>query len=219
MPTLLLLQKGDPATMNALERASLVQKCTVHRHPHIPPPQTFFNQPDVALYGGSMFALSQAKMLNMALLAPTPDWHARLPTEFLRREITAGGEMPSPAPVTFAVQFRCFVVEGRVIAMSPSHRNGKPCLENGTWVASPQEKREALSFAVRVLLDERIMQPPSFVLDVGLLEERGWAVVQANSCYNAWLYGCDPEQMLSALRRACRHRSLLTKDDLPWVVR
>ena len=106
-----------------------------------------------------------------------------------------------------------------LIAMSPSRRQGKSCCENGQWQATEAEQRAALSFAVRLLLDAEVPQPPAFVLDIGLTETRGWAAVGAGPCYNASMYGCDPEQVLSALSRSCRSRSRLLPTDMPWVAR
>jgi hypothetical protein len=207
VPTLLLLPKGDPLTMNALAKTAMVKKWIVHRYPDIPPPPVLLRDEELILYSGGAFALSQARILNIALLSPGDDWLTRLLPLYRRREDT-----PS-----YAVEFRCFVYEGRVIAMSPCRRQGKSCFENGQWHATETEQRAALSFAVRLLLDPDVPQPPAFVLDIGLCEGHGWAVVGAGPCYNASMYGCDPEQVLSALSRSCRPRSRLRPADMPWV--
>ena len=209
MPTLLLLANGDPLTVNALAKTAMAQKWTVHRHPNIPPPPVLLKEEELVFYSGGAFALGQARMLNVALLSPGTDWLTRLPPIYRSPENT-----PS-----FTVEFRCFVYEGRLIAMSPCRRLGISCFTSGQWQATDAEQRAALSFAVRLLLDPGVPQPPAFVLDIGLMEAGGWAAVGASPCYNASMYGCDPEQVLSALSRACRSRARLQPTDLPWIAR
>ena len=45
--------------------------------------------------------------------------------------------------------------------------------------------------------------PAAFVLDVGLIEGRDWAVIEANPASSAGLYGCDPHKVLDVLAGAC----------------
>lgn len=210
MPTLLLLPKADALSASALANAARAQKWTVHRHPDMPPTPALLKEEELVLYGGGAFALTQARALNLALLAPNADWLSRVPSLY---------RSPGEGPTACAVEFRCFVHEGRVVAMSPCRRQGNSCFENGQWPASEAEKRAALSFAVRLLLDPDVPQPPAFVLDIGLGEPHGWAAVGAGPCYNASVYGCDPEQVLAALSRACRSRSRVRPVDMPWIAR
>ncbi|MEP0802688.1 hypothetical protein NDI37_21395 [Funiculus sociatus GB2-A5] len=39
-------------------------------------------------------------------------------------------------------------------------------------------------------------------MDVGVIQGRGWAVVEQNAAWGAGLYGCDPIEVLEVLRYA-----------------
>ncbi|MFD7843425.1 hypothetical protein ACFV4K_10890 [Nocardia sp. NPDC059764] len=59
--------------------------------------------------------------------------------------------------------------------------------------------------------------PLAVVVDIGLIEGRGWAVVEANSAYGAGVYGCDPRRVLDVLARGCVPRSTLSDNDVHWA--
>jgi hypothetical protein len=44
--------------------------------------------------------------------------------------------------------------------------------------------------------------PRAYVLDVGLITARGWAVVEFNAAWGAGLNGCDPNRVLPAIAAA-----------------
>jgi hypothetical protein len=71
---------------------------------------------------------------------------------------------------------------------------------------------EALCSAMRGQL------PPAFVADVGVIEDRGWAVVEFNPAWSAGLLGADPRAVLPVLRRATRRHDALDEPDARWVV-
>jgi hypothetical protein len=58
--------------------------------------------------------------------------------------------------------------------------------------------------------------PPAFVVDVGRIDDRGWAVVEFNPVWSAGLLAADARAVLPALRRTTRKRSQLTQDDRRW---
>ena len=60
--------------------------------------------------------------------------------------------------------------------------------------------------------------PPAFVVDVGLVEGRGWAVVEFNPAWCSGLLGTDPTAVLSVLKRSCRNVDGLEAADAAWVV-
>ena len=59
--------------------------------------------------------------------------------------------------------------------------------------------------------------PPAVVVDVGLIDDRGWAVVEFNPVFCAGLLGADPAAVLPVLARACRPRDHLGADER-WVI-
>ena len=122
-------------------------------------------------------------------------------------------------PVSWESEFRCFALEKRVAAMSIYSRNGDLVeTEDGIWPTAPSESKDAFEFANRVLQDPRVNFPPAGVVDVGVIKTRGWAVVEANACWGAGIYGCDPRSVLQTLARACVKRGDLTEADRQWVV-
>ena len=91
-------------------------------------------------------------------------------------------------PVTWEIEVRCFILEGRVA---------------GLYVAE--------------LLAE-VDVPPAIVIDIGRIEGRGWAVVEANSAWGAGVDGCAPQRVLDVSARACIPRARLTPAGTSWAV-
>jgi hypothetical protein len=147
---------------------------------------------------------------------------------FEARVYDAGVELPSvdllrdevpvliAEPVQWELEFRCFVLNREVVTLSPYLRNGAFVqTEEGTWPASQDEVDEALAFANRLLNDNTIAAPPGFVLDIGKIAGRGWAVVEANPAWASGVYGCDPSRVLHVLRRVCVSQP--SDEDKRWV--
>jgi hypothetical protein len=121
-------------------------------------------------------------------------------------------------PVSWEAEFRCFVLDQEVAALSVYSRNGELAeAEDGTWPASPSETDEAVDFAHHVL--RNVSFPPAGALDVGVIKNRGWAVVEANACWGSGIYGCDPHKILHTLSRACMKRTAVTEKERQWIVR
>ena len=116
-------------------------------------------------------------------------------------------------PVEWTVEYRCFVLEGQVVALSPYRRRGQVLR---AFTARPAEITAARRFAQSLLAEESL--PPAVVLDVGEIPGRGWAAVEANPTWAAALYGCDAAQVLPVLQRACVPAAQLTTEDLRWIV-
>jgi hypothetical protein len=123
-------------------------------------------------------------------------------------------------PVQWEVEFRCFVRDRQVLTSSPYLRHGKLArTDDGRWPASSEEQHEALAFAAQVLEDSDVLVPPAFVLDVGKISGRGWAVIEANPAFGSGLYGCDPDQALCVVERTCVNKSRLPESEQRWVIR
>jgi protein-tyrosine phosphatase len=122
-------------------------------------------------------------------------------------------------PVEWLAEFRCFIRAGRVVASSPYLSFGKP-----VWRAWGQggEKAvpsgDALAVCGRLLRMRSPALPPALVVDVGLVEGRGWAVVEFNPAWCSGLLGADPAPVLGVLERACRDADGLDAADAAWVV-
>jgi hypothetical protein len=96
-------------------------------------------------------------------------------------------------PVRFSAEFRCFAADRRVTAASIYLISGSLAQDaDGGWPSRPHGLAEAVAFAESVLRDPRTTVPPALVLDVGLIEGRGWAVVESNPPNASGICGCDP---------------------------
>jgi hypothetical protein len=122
-------------------------------------------------------------------------------------------------PVTWQIEFRCFVLDRQPVALSVYARNGDLAQDSdGNWPESPAETKAALDFATRFLADDAITLPPSVVIDLGIISNRGWAVVEANASWASGIYGCEPSRVLQVLARACKRKEDLTDADASWIV-
>ena len=122
-------------------------------------------------------------------------------------------------PVNWQIEFRCFVLDRKVRTLSPYWRNGELAQNaSGEWYASESEITEALNFAEGLLSDSSVRVPPSVVIDIGIIEGRGWAVVEANPAWASGIYGCDPQEVLSVIARAFLKTNQVSEEDKGWVV-
>jgi hypothetical protein len=100
--------------------------------------------------------------------------------------------------VTWASEFRCFILDRSLKTFSIYSRHGDLQRESG-FVCTPQESEQVAHFVSRLLADERVALPRATVVDVGLIENSGWACVEQNAAWGAGIYGCDPEAVLEVL--------------------
>jgi ATP-grasp domain, R2K clade family 2 len=105
-------------------------------------------------------------------------------------------------PVRWLLEFRCFVRQRRIEALSGYLRDGVFLGPEG-FAASREEHDAALEFANRLLGDPDVPFPEAVVLDVGLIEQRGWAAVELNPACSSGIYGCDADRVLTVLEAAC----------------
>jgi hypothetical protein len=122
-------------------------------------------------------------------------------------------------PVTWEIEFRCFVLERQVQTLSAYARFGQLTRTDGDeWIAFPEEQTTALDFCNQFLSDESVKVPPGLVLDIGVIAERGWAVLEANPAWASGIYGCDPAKILPILTATCADQQSLTSELRHWVV-
>jgi hypothetical protein len=125
--------------------------------------------------------------------------------------VYAAGDLPSdyadetPVLVAEVVQwdkeFRCFILNRSLRTFSIYLRYGELQSESN-FVHTSEEEYEVRNFIEMILSDERVQIPSATVIDVGVIRERGWAVIEQNAAWGAGLYGCDPVQALEVLRYA-----------------
>jgi hypothetical protein len=138
-------------------------------------------------------------------------------------------------PVSWSVEYRYFVLlnerDRNVRSISPMQRGasdviaGSPYLAFGrpAWKPFDSKQPTAIPAAGQAVVEALCMAmrpdlPPAFVVDVGMIEDVGWAIVEFNPVWSAGLLGADPRAVLRALRRTTRKRHELAAHDVRWVV-
>ncbi|WP_146648279.1 ATP-grasp domain-containing protein [Labilithrix luteola] len=186
----------------------------------------------VHVYGNDTFCLVLAEKLSLQLVSPSDHILASIPKEFARREIrilpladlkadafpvfvksvipkqfksavydseasltaetqglAASEEVLVSSVVTFVAEARAFVLDGSVRACA---------IYEGEASAA-----DAARFAERIV---STMGAPTFprtcVVDVGLMEDGQWALVECNAPWGAGLNGCDPAPVLACIAAA-----------------
>jgi hypothetical protein len=143
----------------------------------------------------------------------------------------SGADLPDPdiqpddtpaliaEPVVWGIEYRCFVLD-RVVKTFSSYWKDGDITENdaGEWVSSTEDDEAMLAFCQHLLNDPAVQVPPAFVLDVGYIDGRGWAVLEANPAWASGIYGADPAEVLPILARSCVDRSTLAEEDSQWVI-
>jgi len=117
--------------------------------------------------------------------------------------------------VTFAVEYRLFVLDGQIVTGSRYARYGR--LDTARLAGSGNEA-EVRAFADRLLETERASLPSAVVVDVGLIQDpdtgrEQWAVVEANMPWFAHSYAVDPDAVLDVVLRATGPRGEVAASD------
>jgi ATP-grasp domain, R2K clade family 2 len=104
-------------------------------------------------------------------------------------------------PVRFLSEFRCFILDRTIRTFSIYCRDGDLQRADDSR-ATPDEEQQLAGFVGSILADSTVELPRACALDVGLIEDRGWAVVELNAAWGAGIYGCDPDRVLDVIRFA-----------------
>ena len=102
-------------------------------------------------------------------------------------------------PVQWQSEFRCFCLDGRVVTCSPYVR-GEELAVYSDYAMTDEESANAIITAENALSHADLGLPRAVVVDVGKIEGKGWAVVEANGAWGAGIYGCDPGLVLDVIR-------------------
>lgn len=112
-------------------------------------------------------------------------------------------------PVEWSAEYRYFVLNGEVVASSPYLALGRAVWRSAKGAGAPGGRTVAESVCAALGAG----CPPALVVDVGRIEDRGWAVVEFNPIWSAGLLAARADSVLPALRRATRTRAELTAED------
>jgi hypothetical protein len=119
-----------------------------------------------------------------------------LPTEYAESMPVLIAEV-----VDWTREFRCFILDRELRTFSVYLREGELQRETG-FTHSGEEAHQLRGFLMSVLDDERVDLPRAAVLDLGVIRDRGWAVVEQNAAWGSGIYGCDPVEVLHVLLHA-----------------
>jgi hypothetical protein len=122
-------------------------------------------------------------------------------------------------PVEWLSEYRCFILNRKIAAVSPYLSFGRPI--SHAPAASALSSTFAVPSPVAAVCDrlfDAIELPPAFVVDIGLIEDRGWAVVEFNPCWCSNLLSANPAKVLDVLDRACIARRDVGDLDRRWLV-
>jgi hypothetical protein len=194
----------------------------------------FIDSKEIRVYGNNIFCLILAEKLGLELISPEDDFLKKIDWNWTKRKIEimtlsearkvdfpafikpvvpkvfkAGVysnlkaleiectqlELNTPVYVSEVVDItaeaRCFILNGQVMTMSMYEGSGNI--------------QEARDFVNSFIISNLSMMPNSTVLDVGLINNRGWAVIEANAAWGAGLNGCDAAKAVWSIANAsCR---------------
>ncbi|MFD6877711.1 MULTISPECIES: ATP-grasp domain-containing protein [unclassified Streptomyces] len=114
----------------------------------------------------------------------------------------------------FAREYRLFVLDGAV--HTGSRYALGPALDPLPLDEDPYAA-EARAFAGELLTDPACRLPSAAVVDVGLLQDGGWAAVEANPAWASGGYACDPERVLDVVCRAAGPVAEAAATDAPFA--
>lgn len=145
----------------------------------------------------------------------------------LRESLPLQTPILTSTPVVWHTEYRFFVREGAVMTGSLYSLAGE-LIEAGAQDPQPQQAQTTLPDAQHFTqaLVEQLQQggeegtlvPPAVVIDVGWIQGHGWAVIEANPCWGAGLYKCDPAAALATLQRASQPLTQLPDADRRWLI-
>lgn len=169
--------------------------------------------------------LADARALTQRAFVKPPDekWFgARVYESGAALEVAEGMEddyaVLIAEPVVFEVEYRFFLLERAVATGSIYIRGGAIARREGDeWPADPVETEAAAAFLQTLLRDPAVGLPAAVVVDVGRIQGRGWAVVEANPAWASGLCDADPLAVLPVLQRATVSRAALVEADRRWV--
>ncbi len=122
-------------------------------------------------------------------------------------------------PALFDIEYRTIVLNRKVATLSPYIRLGRLARDADNQWKTTDDELESVHGIVGQLLDNHAIDlPPAFTLDVGLIENRGWAVIEFNPVWCSGFLGCDLTKIIDPLNAACWKRNTVPDHLSQWIV-
>lgn len=153
----------------------------------------------------SLATLGQAKQSNAAAFVKPPN------DKSFPAGVYAGSELPKEYAdempvlvsevVTWEKEFRCFILDRELRTYSIYSRYGE-LQRDADFASTSEEDKQMEAFLSSLLADPQVDLPRATVVDVGLIQGRGWACVEQNAAWGAGIYGCSPSAVLDVIKHA-----------------
>ncbi len=101
--------------------------------------------------------------------------------------------------VEWELEVRCFVLNGEIQTFSSYWRNGV----YDTDPLKEMEQQELSAFFSRFMEQYAETLPKAIVLDFGVINGKGWALIEANPAWCSGLYACDAVKALEVIVESC----------------
>ena len=119
----------------------------------------------------------------------------------------------TPTRLDLSVEFRCYVLEGAVLTVSPYLLGDLTFYDLDEATLAAVNTADATAFARTGVASLGAAQPGAYVLDVGFDRISGrWVVVEANPAWCSAWYGCAIDAVLATITASCR-----CEDEWRWV--
>lgn len=153
----------------------------------------------------SLTTLGQARQSTHAAFVKPPN------DKSFPAGVYVGADLPTEFPddmpvlvsevVTWEKEFRCFILDRTLCTYSLYSRYGE-LQRDADFASAPDEDADVEAFINTLLADENVDLPRATVVDIGLIQGKGWACVEQNAAWGAGIYGCTPSTVLEVLRHA-----------------
>jgi hypothetical protein len=153
----------------------------------------------------SLTTLGQARQSTHAAFVKPPN------DKSFPAGVYVGADLPTEFPddmpvlvsevVTWEKEFRCFILDRALRTYSLYSRYGE-LQRDADFASAPDEDADVEAFINTLLADENVDLPRATVVDIGLIQGKGWACVEQNAAWGAGIYGCTPSTVLEVLRHA-----------------
>ncbi|VEP17511.1 conserved hypothetical protein [Hyella patelloides LEGE 07179] len=148
---------------------------------------------------------AQARKLEIAAFIKPPNNKGFPAKVYKGNELPDGYSDNTPVLIAEIVEwekeFRCFILNRTLKTFSIYLREGI-LQKQQNFYHSKEEEKELINFVDELLADKNIEFPTATVLDVGVIKDCGWAVVELNAAWGLGIYNCDPVKVLEVLRYA-----------------
>lgn len=102
--------------------------------------------------------------------------------------------------VQWTYEVRCFILNRKLVTQSAYVYNGQ--LKEVKLENTLLEELE--NFIAELLQHKSVLIPEAVVIDVGIIRDKGWAVIEANPAWASGLYACEPlVQTLEVIVKSC----------------